>query len=140
MLLTVGEVCLLLGLSETRLANWRRPEILKDGTSNPRYLPSTPIEPGSRNLCYDSHTIVEFLKRPENHLYREHFFASLLSDQVRDDFQSFLVDVLPELPGINNQPDPLPEPTPEQLQQLAIQQSAWSNFTNQPQNQGDSQL
>lgn len=131
-LLTRRDLAILLGATETKLSNWARAEILKNGTASHLFLPCVrPDQFNPRDIYYESDAVLEWLNRPLNHLYREHVLASFVSNEVRDRLLSNILDDLPDLP--DTPPDPTPEPSAAALTALSIDQSAWRNYPSTPQ-------
>lgn len=126
--LSVKETAQLLGVTETRLANWRRVDILKDGKNNVKWLPAIK-EPGSTCVVYDTADIISFLKREENKNVLEYVIAGFVPSQVRAGILNAIFhEDLPELPGIDDPVD-IPPPTLGQM----LDQSAWANFGQEQQ-------
>jgi hypothetical protein len=121
-LLSVRETSELLGLNETRLANYRRSDILAGGESNPKFLKGTQ-EPGSRQIFYDSKDILAFISRPENRVIKEFVFASFVPAAVRLRLEENLLDQIPEL----DTSGPNEEMPPANVGQM-LEQSAWANY------------
>ena len=96
---TAREVAELIGADLYDLRNWRRPQILKGGASNPRYLPTSE---GS----YEVDVLLEWLRRPANRLYAEHVAAIFAPPVCRDAIFSPGAGLLG-----------LPQPTPDMEQQ-----------------------
>lgn len=123
------EVATILNCTLTKLSNWRNPTKLKDGIASHLYLPAFPIHEGSREVGYQESDVAEWLLRPQNAGYLDGIISTYCPDQLRDQIIRQVLGLLPPLP------EGTPEPMPAAKMGHWLQQSAWSDFTNQPQNQ-----